>query len=163
MKLFPTHFSFATTVKVSLSVAALSLIAGGFFIFNNSPKELFEGEDEYEREATPDRPDLAMLQEIELTKDPATGKVPRERLAAVWAVIQQQKAQKTNPDPLTTANWTERGPNNIGGRTRAIMFDPNDGTHKKVWAGGVGGGLWKTNDITVASPTWTNINDFCPR
>ena len=29
------------------------------------------------------------------------------------------------------ANWTEHGPNNVGGRSRAIMFDPNDATNKK--------------------------------
>ena len=47
--------------------------------------------------------------------------------------------------------WEERGPNNVGGRTRAIMFDPNDNAngYKKVWAGGVSGGLWYNNDITV--------------
>ena len=27
-------------------------------------------------------------------------------------------------------------------------------------AGGVGGGLWYTNDITLTSPVWNNVNDF---
>jgi len=49
-------------------------------------------------------------------------------------------------------DWKERGPNNVGGRIRALMFDPKDATKKKVWAGGVAGGLWYNNDITsVAS------------
>lgn len=43
--------------------------------------------------------------------------------------------------------WIERGPNNIGGRTRTVMVDPNIASGKKVWAGAVGGGLWKTTDI----------------
>jgi hypothetical protein len=38
--------------------------------------------------------------------------------------------------------WIERGPYSIGGRTRAIMYDPNDATGKRVFAGGVSGGLW---------------------
>lgn len=44
-------------------------------------------------------------------------------------------------------SWTERGPNNIGGRTRTLLVDPNDQSHKTIWAGSVSGGLWKTNNI----------------
>lgn len=155
MKLPSTRLSTAT-LKITLSIAALSLIAGGFFIFNTVEVPVHEKE----KGPNPDRPDLALEQEIKMTQDLATGTVPRERLADAWAMIQQQKAQKNNPNPLTVANWTERGPSNVGGRTRAIMFDPNDGTQKKVWAGGVGGGLWYTNDITVASPVWVSVDDF---
>lgn len=43
--------------------------------------------------------------------------------------------------------WKERGPNNVGGRTRAILPDPNDSEGRKVWAGSVSGGLWYTSDI----------------
>ena len=43
--------------------------------------------------------------------------------------------------------WYERGPTNVGGRTRAIMIDPNDPTGKTIWSGSVSGGLWKTTDI----------------
>jgi len=43
--------------------------------------------------------------------------------------------------------WEERGPTNIGGRTRTLLFDPNDKTHRKVWAGSVSGGLWVTSNI----------------
>ena len=35
--------------------------------------------------------------------------------------------------------WKERGPNNVGGRTKGIMFDPNDSTDETVFAGGVSG------------------------
>ena len=43
--------------------------------------------------------------------------------------------------------WSERGPANVGGRTRTIMVDPNDPSGKTVWAGSIAGGLWKTTDI----------------
>jgi len=56
--------------------------------------------------------------------------------------------------------WEERGPNNVGGRTRAIMFDPNDITHKKVFAGGVSGGLWYNNNINDVESSWINVDDF---
>lgn len=47
---------------------------------------------------------------------------------------------KIQPDG--TVKWQERGPMNVGGRTRTLMFDPNDPTGKKLWAGSVSGGLW---------------------
>jgi len=43
--------------------------------------------------------------------------------------------------------WQERGPSNIGGRTRTIMLDPNDPLGRKLWAGSVSGGLWVAEDI----------------
>lgn len=64
------------------------------------------------------------------------------------------------PGSSSTAAWTELGPNNVGGRTRAITWDPNDATGKKVWAGGVGGGLWYNNDITSNTSLWNKVDDF---
>ncbi len=46
-------------------------------------------------------------------------------------------------------NWFERGPNNVGGRTRTIMVDPNDASGNTVWAGSIAGGLWKTTNINA--------------
>ncbi|AXT18850.1 T9SS C-terminal target domain-containing protein [Flavobacteriaceae bacterium] len=53
--------------------------------------------------------------------------------------------------------WIERGPNNIGGRTRGILFDPNDANNERVFAGGVSGGLWVNDDITDENSTWTLV------
>jgi len=43
--------------------------------------------------------------------------------------------------------WQERGPLNVGGRTRTILMDPNDPSGVKVWAGSVSGGLWVAENI----------------
>ena len=43
------------------------------------------------------------------------------------------------------------------GRTRAMLFDPNDATNKRVFAGGVSGGLLVNNDITNQSSAWTRV------
>ena len=40
-------------------------------------------------------------------------------------------------------NWVERGPGNLGGRTRAIVVDPDDPTLNTWYVGAVGGGVWK--------------------
>ncbi len=62
---------------------------------------------------------------------------------------------KFNQDP-----WLERGPYNVGGRTLALMYDPNDATGKRVFAGGASGGLWVNQDPSVATNQWTPISDF---
>jgi trimeric autotransporter adhesin len=123
------------------------------------------GEDDMDKDTRQDGIDLAMAYEIELTKDPALNRVPRERLMAADN-YRKQKLAAFNSSRTTTAisgiSWSERGPNNVGGRTRAIMYDLNDAGngYKKVFAGSVGGGLWVTNDITAGTPTWTRLDDF---
>ena len=37
------------------------------------------------------------------------------------------------------------------------MYDPNDNTNKRVFAGGVSGGLWVNEDITNASSAWVEV------
>ena len=52
--------------------------------------------------------------------------------------------------------WVERGPNNVGGRTRVVMFAP--GSVTKVFAGAVSGGLWVNNDITSSASSWNQVS-----
>jgi hypothetical protein len=113
----------------------------------------------YEKVPLKDRVDLAIEQEAYMTKDPALGYVPRERLIAATAYAKslQQQAEKPALGPIT---WTERGPSNVSGRTRAVLIDANDASNNTIWVGGVAGGLWKTTNISAANPTWNKINDF---
>jgi len=105
-----------------------------------------------------DRPDMAVMQDFNMTKDPSINDVPVDRTVRTFERIRRNIS--LNRAAIQGVNWEERGPNNIGGRTRAIMFDPNDGTNRKVWAGSVGGGLWFNNDITNSNSQWQNVNDF---
>lgn len=104
-----------------------------------------------------DRPDLAAEQDYLMTIDPNLGYVPYQRKEIAYNYAKTLLSQKT---AISGVEWTERGPNNIGGRTRAIMYDPNDTQHKKVWAGGVSGGLWYNSDISLPTTTWQSVNDF---
>ena len=106
-----------------------------------------------------DRMDLAMQQEVEMTKDPALGTVPRDRLLKAQAYAQSLK-KLPSPDVINNITWTERGPNNVSGRTRSLLLDANDPSGNTLWAGGVGGGLWKTTNISAASPNWAPVNDL---
>lgn len=106
-----------------------------------------------------DRMDLAMAQEVEMTKDPKTGTVPKDRLLDAMRYADELRATHKVTAALSV-NWVERGPSNVSGRTRAIMVDPNDVSGNTVFAGSVGGGLFRTTNIGAGSPNWTPVNDL---
>nr|WP_321407925.1 T9SS type A sorting domain-containing protein [uncultured Carboxylicivirga sp.] len=56
-------------------------------------------------------------------------------------------------------NWIERGPGNVGGRTRGFILDPDDDSADTWFAGSVGGGIWKTMD---AGNSWECITTDWP-
>ena len=51
-----------------------------------------------------------------------------------------------------SVNWKSMGPDNVGGRTRAILIDRKDPNH--LYAGGVSGGLWESR---TAGSSWVQI------
>ncbi|MEM6298238.1 MAG: T9SS type A sorting domain-containing protein [Bacteroidota bacterium] len=54
--------------------------------------------------------------------------------------------------------WIERGPGNVGGRTRIVIPDPEN--PQSIWfAAGVAGGIWKTEDAGI---TWRNLTPTLP-
>lgn len=127
------------------------------FRSSDLPHKLSKKESEHQ---LPDEgPALYARFETEMTKDVALGYVPRERLAYALEYTRQLQ-QSAVRDAIPGIVWTERGPDNVSGRTRAVLFDPNDPTGKAVFAGGVGGGIWKTNDITAAKPVWVPVDDL---
>jgi photosystem II stability/assembly factor-like uncharacterized protein len=67
---------------------------------------------------------------------------------------------KANRTTLKSAkaeyDFVSRGPANIGGRTRAIIVDPDDNTHNTWLTGTSSGGIWKT---TNGGTTWKNLSD----
>ena len=99
--------------------------------------------------------------EWELTMNPETGRPNTEKLAALRLQLEKQRKESTslNRAPGDTADnsWIERGPTNVGGRTRAVIFDPNDTTNETVFAGGVSGGLWKNTNISNPSSVWARV------
>lgn len=104
-----------------------------------------------------DNPDLAAEFEYKITKNPKTGLVPYDK--KIKAFEQTQQILQQNKSAISNINWTERGPKNVSGRTRAIMFDPNYSTNHKVWAAGISGGIWYNTDIEN-NGIWYNVDDF---
>lgn len=111
-----------------------------------------------ERKAQGLPPNKYFEQMWELTIDPRTGKLDDGNLTLLREQLIQQRQTERNPGEVGN-EWVERGPNNIGGRTRVIMFDPNDPTNNTVYAGGVSGGLWINTDITNSNSTWSRVQN----
>lgn len=118
-----------------------------------SAKDKSEGDEENKT------PDLYWVQEYIATMDPALKRPTPEVLLSVLQKLNQQESALYGAMPGTSVTpWTERGPSNIGGRTRALAWDPTDVNGKKVWAGGVTGGLWYNNDITSSTSSWQHVS-----
>jgi Secretion system C-terminal sorting domain len=94
----------------------------------------------------------------EMTMSPKTGRPMPERVAEVQANLRYERSIFRGVGGDASNPWVDRGPNNQGGRTRGIMFDPNDANFDRVFAGGVSGGLWVNNDITDANSSWTQVS-----
>ena len=108
----------------------------------------------------PDRPDLAAYHEYFMTVDPELKRVPVERLNKAFE--QTKSIRLTNKLKSVTAptlEWIGYS-SDYGGRTRTLIFDPNDPENKKVWAGAVTGGLWYNDDITNSGSSWVPVDDF---
>ena len=91
-----------------------------------------------------------------LEMNPVTGRPEFEKKFELQEKLQKISFLKNVPGTSDNA-WVERGPNNVPGRTRAILFDPNDAANKRVFAGGVSGGLWVNNDITQENTPWQRV------
>ena len=141
-------------IKRFLLVAIPALL-----LISDFPLKRLENNLNQENEWRYTNPGGAAIQNFRMTKSPEKGYPPSEhRFAAFKKARQILEDQKVARTLLST--WVERGPVNVGGRTRAIMFDPNDANNKKVWAGGVSGGIWSNNDITTISSSWEQADDF---
>jgi hypothetical protein len=96
----------------------------------------------------------------ELSMNPETGRPSVEKLEALRIQLEQEQRNGSlnrTPGDGIDNSWIERGPTNVAGRTRAVMFDPNDPTSETVFAGGVSGGLWKNTSISNPSSVWTRV------
>ncbi|HYO99254.1 MAG TPA: carboxypeptidase regulatory-like domain-containing protein, partial [Pyrinomonadaceae bacterium] len=84
------------------------------------------------------------------TKTPATGKSIKGGRDVQPTLVGDQQAG-------VLGSWTNLGPGNVGGRTRALIINPNDANI--MYAAGVAGGIWKSTD---AGASWTPLDDFMP-
>lgn len=103
-------------------------------------------------------PDMFFMWDRLKRTNPVTGVYPEDGLQKAWALVQRMESERSGTNYAVT--WEERGPNNIGGRTRAFMWDPNDANKEAAFAGGVGGSLYRTSDVTSINTNWQLVNQM---
>ncbi len=155
-----------------IGIVSFALIAALFCIpfkkeadFHDLPSPKAASQGEYQENESHKEEKLRQIraryaQEFKQMRDPKTNTVPMERLRVANQYMQSLQAAGKTSAAIAGVNWTERGPDNVAGRTRAILVDPNDGTGNTVFSAGVSGGLWKTTNMNATNPTWTVVDDF---
>ena len=110
-----------------------------------------------ERKAKGIPPNKYFEQEYLNEINPATGRTHKRELLQLQARLNAERLEERAPGDAVNNPWVERGPDNVGGRTRALLFDPNDPTQETVYAGGVSGGLWKNTNISDINSVWSYV------
>ena len=128
-------------------------------VSTQSIKTVNRAKTEVKVEGKPDRPENPLeRQKWRLLQK--GGKYDLEKRSRARAMIDRRlKQQQTNPNKRDAgiANWQNMGPDNIGGRVRAIAINPQN--NKEIYIGAAGGGIWKSED---GGEKWSNLDDFLP-
>ncbi len=103
--------------------------------------------------------ELRAKYEFDMVKDPATGKIPYGILEEEKAFAKKLPVKDGNISARIGAlnNYLPAGPNNIGGRTRALAYDVryNGSSNLVIIAGSVSGGIFKTAD---GGANWARVS-----
>jgi hypothetical protein len=86
----------------------------------------------------------------DLKKNVHTGQIEKQDYLNAKMAVEMMMQNRT-----TSLQWLERGPDNIGGRTRAILIDKDNPL--KVFAGSVTGGLFQSFD---GGNSWAKVSSF---
>src|SRR5258705_11564959 len=134
-----------------LGLAATVIVTGGVFIFikssSHSNKGSFLEAKEENEEKEMSYVEARARYEFDMIKDPATGKIPAgifEQELAVAKTLPEKNYGSTATARVQDLNsYNPAGPNNIGGRTRALVYDSryNGATNMVIMAGCVSGGI----------------------
>jgi hypothetical protein len=140
------------TKFIALSIMLLIVISSAiFFQINkkNNKSSVSTAENKPFSSGDNDDPDARIRQEFKMLRDINTNKIPDNifNLEQKFASGLPKNIEKDNPNSLV---WTERGPNNVGGRTRALAPDINN--PNIIIAGGISGGIWRSVN---SGSSWT--------
>ncbi len=132
----------------TLFTVLASLAGASLWMWKDAPREL-KRDDVAGREAW----------EFARLRDPRTNRIPeniraRELAFATSLPSAEDLRGLGKGGAAMVQTWAPRGPNNQGGRTRALAFDVSDNTDNTIFAGGASGGLWRT---TNGGTSWTRV------
>lgn len=117
----------------------------------------FKSEQKYEPEKSSVKENIQIKQEAlsyiaKLRNNQITGKIDPNDVLKAGEQIAKSKTKSGNAKEL---NWVGIGPDNFGGRTRAVLFDNQDATASTIYAGSVSGGIWKSTNV---GSSWNQVN-----
>ncbi len=93
---------------------------------------------------TKDNPHDRVVYEFNMLKSPLTGTIPDNIREKELKYVRSSKSGLIDFSKADAVTWANRGPWNVGGRTRALAIDKND--NNIIIAAGVSGGIWKSTD-----------------
>jgi photosystem II stability/assembly factor-like uncharacterized protein len=144
-----------------LSFSLLIGIAAGVIVFRTveNRESKAEWEEEEKEKKGFDKPD-EFIRYFQAITTPIGKK--QSGYAVNYRFYELMKAKKNLQRLKSTSEsypWVQRGPSNVGGRTRSVIVDPDDPTSNTWYAAAVSGGIWKTTD---AGQSWSNITPDLP-
>lgn len=77
-----------------------------------------------------------------------------------WLEKKKQELLERCKTQYDIQGWESVGPRSIGGRTFALLVDPNDSKGRKVWAGSSTAGLWMNENVFDQKSPWSQIKAF---
>ncbi len=142
-------------------ITVLSLFAGVFFLGGSfsAPKNPGIADPQLAEGGKEGGPVNRLAFELLRLKSPRTNSIPEgikqrslnfaKSLPGGNTIPVRLERSKSDQNAL---NWSNRGPFNVGGRTRGVTFDKND--VNIIMAGGVSGGIWRSSD---GGQSWTKM------
>lgn len=109
-------------------------------------------------EKTESNPELRWREEFDMLKNPNTGKIPfnihRDELVEAASIPLKEELGL-----MAGNSYVFQGPNNLGGRCRAVAYDVrfNGAENQVVLAGGVSGGMFRSTD---GGQNWTRVSSL---
>ena len=98
--------------------------------------------------------------ELQQVVDPKTKRIPegirQKELRFSTRHLSRNALLNSRGEGTEESTWQFSGPAKVGGRTRAIAYDANVGSGNTIIAGGVSGGIWKTDN---GGSSWRRTSD----
>ncbi|HLF47176.1 MAG TPA: T9SS type A sorting domain-containing protein [Chitinophagaceae bacterium] len=149
-----------TRIQVFFTLLLLLVIIGAVVFVNSSNDYLAKEETlNGNEEKSAAYHYLRWKYEADMIRDPVTGAVPfglREQEIEFSKTMPVRFASSPNNRTSVVNTYLPAGPNNIGGRTRALAYDTryNGTSNRVIISGGVSGGLLRSAD---GGANWTSV------
>ncbi len=127
-------------ISLLISLAMLAILV---FVSLNQESNPVKINKEYSQ-GTKDDPNARRNFEFKKLRDINTNRIP-ENILNLEQVFAAGLPKAEDMDNVRSLSWTERGPNNVGGRTRALANDVSN--NNIIIAGGVSGGMWRSTNF----------------